>query len=488
VVDDRNDWLGATLQPLKTSPHGHEWPSTEVLQRRGTRRRQRRIAVASGGAGLALAVVLLVALLPSSGSGHTPGPARSALATQIRVIAGPAGSEHLVVDVSRKSGQADSATTSAVASAEQAFALQLTREELSEASSGNVLLSPMSAHIALAMLELGSAGATEREVAATLGSTGLSSSSQADGWNGLVQELTAAESSGELNLANSLWVAKGVAVESEFLREAAATFGEDTYEANFRTVAATNAINAWVAQETAGRIKELYAVGDLMPSTELVLANALHFHAAWQDQLFEQATLQPEPFFTSTGARVTVPTLVSTPEHRLSASQTQTYEAVQIPYTNGRFAALLIQPESGSLTSFLKTMSPAGLATLMKAMRVESVELSMPELHLAVRESLKEPLSAMGMAQTFNNADFSPMLGPSAASNQAVGGVQQAASLDVDQWGTDAAAATGVSVIPAMAEEPQMRLAFNHPYLFLIRDTKTGTILFSSVVNNPAEG
>jgi serpin B len=108
----------------------------------------------------------------------------------------------------------------------------------------------------------------------------------------------------------------------------------------------------------------------------------------------------------------------------------------------------------------------------------------MPELKLSTLEKLKGPLSAMGMGQAFEAADFSPMLG--FRPNQAVGGVQQAATLDVNRWGTDAAAATGASAISTAARRVSFTIDFNHPYLFLIRDTKTGTILFSSVVNNPA--
>jgi serpin B len=111
----------------------------------------------------------------------------------------------------------------------------------------------------------------------------------------------------------------------------------------------------------------------------------------------------------------------------------------------------------------------------------------MPELKLASNTSLIDPLATMGMAPVFVNADFSRMLGAFGATNQAVGVVQQAVTLNVNQWGTDAAAGTVVSVIPSDAHS-STPIAFNHPYLFLIRDTRTGTLLFSSVVNNPAAG
>src|ERR1700691_5090757 len=117
--DDHNDWLDATLQPLKTSPHVHDWPSTDDLQRRGQRHRQRqhRAAIVSGGTGMALAVVLVVGLLASSGGNHTPGPVTTALPGNVQAVSGPDGSVHLVADVKGTSHRSDTAGISAVSAA-----------------------------------------------------------------------------------------------------------------------------------------------------------------------------------------------------------------------------------------------------------------------------------------------------------------------------------------------------------------------------------
>jgi serpin B len=485
--DDRNDWLDTALLPLKASHHDHTWSSTEDVQHRGRRRRQRRMAAISGGGGLAIAVVLIVALMSSSSGTHTRGPVGTALPGLVQAVAGPDGSVHLVADVTGTPKHVNNANISAVASAEVQFAIRLTREELSQSPTTNVLLSPMSADIDLAMLELGSAGATAHEVGAALQSSGLSSSDQAEGWSGLVRQLMAAESSGELHLASSLWVDNGLTVQPQFLRQAAATFGEDTYQVGFSKSSATQAINAWVDQETAGRIKQLYLPGDLSGATELVLANALHFRAAWQHGLFAAATPSSGRFYPAGGAPVTVPVL-DDEEDTFLATKTPSYSVVQLPYTNGRFAALLVEPTPGTMTSFLPKLTAAYLASLTASLRHNVVDFSMPLLHLSARESLDQPLSAMGMAQAFEEADFSPMLGAVGGTNQAVGGVEQAATLDVAQWGTDAAAATGVSVVPSATRVAALTISFDHPYVLLIRDNTTGTILFSSVVNNPSAG
>jgi serpin B len=160
------------------------------------------------------------------------------------------------------------------------------------------------------------------------------------------------------------------------------------------------------------------------------------------------------------------------------------WAAAELPYTNGRFAALLVEPTAGTMPAFLHSLTPAGLSAIVGALRPDFVNFSMPVLKLAVKGSLDEVLSAMGLAPAYQQADFTPMLGPDGALNQAIGTVRQAATLNVDRWGTDAAAATGVSVVGTAATTKS--LAFDHPYLFLIRDTVTGTVLFSSVIENPA--
>lgn len=483
-MDEHNDWLDTALEPFRHENPPRDWAGTEEVQRRSRRRHRRRLAATSGSVSVALAAVLVVGFVSFGSRERTPGSELPGASGTVQRLAGPAGSIHLVADVKVSALLGTPASQRALAAAEERFAVQLTRLELSGTPTGNVLLSPMSAHLDLAMLELGAAGATAQEIATALQSSGLSAGTQAAAWNGLVQSLLSGETAGELHVANSIWVRDGLSVEAPFLREAAETLGNNTYEADFESNAAEQAINAWVAEETAGRIKVLYQPGDLAASTEVVLANALHFHAAWQKGLLGQAIVEQEPFYPSSGSSVSVP-MVADSEDALSFAQGAAYDAVQLPYTNGRFAALLIEPTHGSISSLLATLDPVGLSQLVRSLHSGFIDFSMPELTLSARGSLKGPLSAMGMEQAFYSADFSPMLGQLGATNQQVGGVEQAVTLDVNKWGTDAAAATGVSVQPSDAHSTTATIAFDHPYLFLIRDTTTGTILFSSVVNNP---
>jgi serpin B len=503
------DWLDETLQPLRSGPGGPggtgsggsgggggggengescgRWPSADELRARSDRWRRRRVALLTGGTCSVLAVVLVVALLLASGPAPHHPIATGPEPAGISKLAGPDGSIHLVVASNSSTRPHSVADEVKVASAEQAFALDLTRLEASGAGSGNVLLSPLSADVDLAMLQLGSAGATANEIATALQTAGLSTGAQAIGWGDLVHDLVSSQPAGELQLANSLWIAQRISVEAAFLRASAQSFGDDSYEADFETSEATQAINAWVDQQTAGRITQLFAPGELPQRTEIVLANALHFHAAWTKELFAEALPEVEPFYPPAGPRVSVPMIVDS-QGTFDAAVSPDYSAVQLPYTNGRYAALLLEPTAGTMASFLSSLTPASLETVVSALRSEPVDFEMPDLNLTSRPLLNRPLSALGMGPVFAGADFSPMLGPAGATNQALALVQQAAALKVNQWGTDAAAATGAVAIPTDKMSVWATISFDHPYLFLIRDTKTGTILFSSVVNNPAAG
>lgn len=484
--EENVDWLNIAFEPLRDLPFPRSaaWSCAGGLGRRAILRRRRRVGIAASSAAVVLVAALLVALVAAPGTGlQTPGRTPVALGAGVFSVARPDGSVQLLASA-RGSSAAGSKTAAELASAEQSFALDLTREEVSQSPYANVLLSPASVDVDLSMLELGAGGQTEHEIATALRSTGLSADGNAAAWKALVSNELAQQSSGELTLANSLWVDQRLHVETTFLHAASAAFGNDTYQVDFASPSATNAINAWVDRVTAGRISELFTPGELLPTTDVVLGNALHLHAAWANR--HQFTATTGSFVTGGGKRLSVPTLTST-DDPLDFAVAPTSQAVQIPYTNGRFAALVIEPRSGTLAHWLAGVAPEDLAAIVGSLARGTVDLSMPRLELSSRPLLNTALSAMGMADAFVSADLTPMLGPSLGRRVALAQVQQADTLQVDRWGTDAAAATGISVVPTSVRATHVvHIDIDRPYLFLVRDTKTGVILFSSVVNNPA--
>jgi serpin B len=374
--------------------------------------------------------------------------------------------------------------TAAVAADEQAFALALTRELYREGGSGvNVLTSPLSADAALSMLQPGARGATESGIARALQSASLSAGAAGDGWAGLLASLASDLGPAHLDIADSVWLQEGVTFRQAYLASLASDFGDAAYQANFAgdLPGAIAAINQWVSDETAGRIKQLLSPSSLGTDTIAVLANALHFKAQWDPSLdFEADT--SETFHTAAGSRVTVPAM--TDQTDIDSIETPALVAAELPYAGGRVSALILEP-SGSMSSYLAQLTPSALAAVVSSQQPQRVDFELPTLSLSDNMSMTEPLTALGMGTVFSpQADLSGISTEAAA----VSAVVQANLLDVTSWGTDFASATAVGIAGSAAPAPAPALLIDHPYLFMIRDDQTGTVLASVVVANPLAG
>ena len=211
-----------------------------------------------------------------------------------------------------------------------------------------------------------------------------------------------------------------------------------------------------------------------------MLANALYFKAAWA-QPFQSGDTKSGPFTLHSGEKVTAD-FMHTVEPVLGA-QTASYQAVQLPYAGGRFAAVAIMPSRGSVTDFVGGLDQAGLANIVSSLRLPT-SLGLPKFKLTSSTTLNDVLKQMGMPDAFNKADFSVM--NAGAEPLSVKTVLQKTYLKVDEAGTEAAAVTGIQAVASSGTAgPILSITLDHPFLFLIRDTTTGAILFESEIQNP---
>lgn len=383
-----------------------------------------------------------------------------------------------------------------VEQAEVGFSLNLLKDLMGSNDSGNELVSPSSLATALSMLELGAAGSTEQAIAATLGSAGLTAGEQASAWHALAGVLEAQTSQGdtdiahvpELDVANAVWIQQGLAVRPEFLRSLASQFRTGLWQVDFHNdlAAATAAINRWASNNTKGLIPQLFSPGALDQSTDLVLADAVYFRAEWARR-FQSAT-RDRTFDLASGSTEAVPFMTTGPagsrgELTAPVSVAHGYVAVELPYSGRNISALVVMPERSSLSGFVDSLTPASLAQLVAAMGSAPLALSMPTFTLRSDNRLNGILASMGMSQAFENAaDFTQIAPRPPLEVQAV---EQHAYLQVTPKGTAAAAATGIGVQTSVARV-QTTVVIDHPFLFLVRDDTTGTILFESAVENPA--
>lgn len=432
---------------------------------------------------VARAALVIGAVSACSSNAH-PAPGPTGIATGPGVhVADHVGSGVELVAKTGPRTRPDPGAAGPVARAEQAFTVALLRH-LATSDGQNTSVSPASLGIALAMLQNGAAGQTRTQISHTLQATGIPVAAQDAGWAALAAGWRDAARAGGFTLqsANSIWVQRGLPMNKKFMADLARYYRTGVWQVDYARHAddAVSAINTWTSQHTHGKIDKLF--DRLDPSTGLVLADAVLFRAAWQDP-FDADDTMPGSFTRADGT--TAPAKFMTKDGTsLPASVTSRYAAVQLPYRGGRFAALAIMPRSGSLHDFVDSLTQSALSQLTSGLSRQELSLRMPRFTTSSTLDLVDTLKSLGMTDAFSAADFSALSPKPLAVSQ----VTQRVYLSVAEKGTEAAAATGIGISAGAIAVPKLELNLDHPFLFLIRDTRTGAILFASEVQNPTAG
>jgi len=377
----------------------------------------------------------------------------------------------------------DPAAAQRVATGELGLSVSLLRHLAEDASTTNVSVSPASLALALAMLQNGAAGDTAREIRDVLQTDGLSTVEQDAGYAALTAAWRDAADDGDITLdsANSLFLQRDFPVKPAFLGALKSYFDAGVWQVDYESqlADAIDTINAWTSENTHGKIKELFEHGQLDASTVAVLANALYFHAAWSAP-FDPADSHEGDFHGAAGD--SRPTFMAQTGDDLPWATGDGYQAVELPYRGDRFAALAVMPTSGTLPDFVAHLTPARLSAIASALHDGRATVSLPTFTTDSALSLADLLARLGMPDAFTDeADFS---GLSRVPTR-IAAVEQRVYLAVGEKGTEAAAATGADMAVSGAVAAGAELVFDHPFLFLVRDTVTGAILFASLVQHP---
>jgi len=374
-----------------------------------------------------------------------------------------------------------------VAESANAFGLALYGRVRGE--EGNLFLSPYSIASALSMTWAGARGETATEMADTL--------ALPPAWRGEPERIHAAfghltdslndpKAAYELTVANALWGQKGHGFRGEFLGLVDEFYGAGLREVDFarNTEAARRTINAWVEKETREKIKNLIPQGGLTPLTRLVLTNAIYFLGTWQFPFDEDRTKE-EDFFAPSAA-VRVPMMRETKHYRYADAGG--HHVLQLPYKGRDLAMLLLVPKAKEgLAAVEKALSAEALAGWIGKMKPTRVRVLLPRFKVTWKREMSSVLAAMGMPRAFHpgRADFSGMAGR--PGDLFIQKVFHKAFVEVNEEGTEAAAATAVGVgVTGIPPEPIVVRA-DRPLVFLIRDTRSGAILFLGRLVNPKE-
>ncbi len=369
------------------------------------------------------------------------------------------------------------------------FAFELYR--LLREDSANLFFSPYSISTAIAMTYAGARDETAREMARAM-QFYLPSEGLHPAFNYVDQQLAARgegargkdEEGFRLRVVNAIWGQKDYSFLPDYLDVLARNYGAGLRVLDFRSAPEPSrvTINKWVEQQTESRIKDLIPQGTIDSMTRLVLTNAVYFNAAWQSQFQKDATTQGA-FHLVDGGTVMVPMMRQT--ESFGYSKSDGFQVVELPYDGGEMSMVILLPDDGGLRKLEDSLDAYVLRSAIDSLHRTRLALTMPGFTMESSFSLKEALSALGMESAFTPgaADFSGMDG---TRDLYVGDVVHKSFVEVDEAGTEAAAATAVIMqATAMPADP-IEVTIDRPFLFLIRDIETGTVLFLGRVMNPA--
>lgn len=358
---------------------------------------------------------------------------------------------------------------------------------------GNLIASPYSISLALAMTYAGARGETEQQMANTL-HFDLPQEHLHPAFNALDLDLTSrgdrkaeGEEEGQvlkLHIVNALWGQEGENFREAFLETLAVNYGASLRLLDFagRPEGSRQVINDWVAEETEDRIKDIIPPGAITPDTSLVLSNAIGFTASWMYP-FEDSLTEKKPFTLLDGSEVSVPMMHQ--QHEFGYTSGDGYEVAALPYYGGDGEMILIVPGKGRFAEVESRLDAAMFSEIAGSLEAAEIALTMPRFEFEANTDLSDTLAEMGMPAAFGGgADFSGM----ADFFLFISDVLHKAFIKVDESGTEAAAATVVIMMKgAMVSDEPLAMTLDRPFIFTIYDRTSGTVLFVGRVVNPSE-
>lgn len=395
----------------------------------------------------------------------------------------------------------DQEAVKSVAGASNTFAFDV--YEAIRDREGNLFFSPASISTALAMTSAGAGGETKEEMLAVLHLAEVKQPHA--GFSALLALLNSrGERNGYLlSTANRLWGAESYPFKDEFLKLTRRRYRAELESLDFSDPEQARAIiNEWVAEQTHDKITELIDSGTLNERTRLVLTNAIYFKGGW-DEEFDKEDTKPEPFYLSTtrragGVRTKANNTVDVPmmhqQDSFHYTEDEFVQVLELRYRTGDLSMVIVLPkEKDGLAAVEETLAPSIFDGWIKEMDdYELVKVYLPKFKLRSRLSLVNTLKYLGMSSAFESqkANFA---GISSENGLFLSKVVHEAFVDVDEKGTEAAAATGVADTAAAAiaidSDPPEPIIFraDHPFLFVIRDNRSGVILFIGRVTDPRD-
>ncbi len=356
-----------------------------------------------------------------------------------------------------------------VVAGSNSFAFDLFREINNGQKNTNVFVSPLSASMALGMTANGAAGSTYDAMIGGLRLGAATRTEVNEGYKSLIALLRGLDNTTDFRIANSIWYEQSFPFNAPFLAESKSFFDATVSGLDFRNPSSLTTINSWVSESTGNRIPAI--IDTIDPLEVMFLVNAIYFKGSWQTK-FDKSQTVDAPFFAYDGTKPTVPLMNQSAS--LKTASAPSFVAVDLPYGNSAFTMTVVLPNPGvDVNTVAASLTDASWKTLAESMAERKTFLSLPRFKLTWSDVLNPELRALGMGIAFDAADFTPM--SPRGGELVITKVIQKTFVDVNEEGTEAAAATSVG-IGVVSAPPSIRV--DRPFVFVIRERLSGTILF----------
>jgi serine protease inhibitor len=343
----------------------------------------------------------------------------------------------------------------------------------------NVFCSPLSVALALSMAYNGAAGETKEAMRRTLKIEGLSLNDLNEASAALINSLSSSDPKVELAVANSLWARREVKFKEDFLDRNRQFFAAEVASLDFGALGALTTINNWVSRNTKRKIPSI--IDQINPDDVMFLINAVYFKGQWENK-FEMELTKNEPFYPLSGPQKEVPMMSQSGKYQYYRGDK--FQAVRLFYGDKAASLDLFLPDKdSSIDDLLKKLSLERCEQVTRSFHQAPGDIKIPRFKMDYESSLNDPLKAMGMGIAFvsGKADFSGMR---EQNDLNISQVRHKAFVEVNEEGTEAAAATSVGVELSAAFQP-FSFKADHPFLMMIRDKRTDAILFMGLVVDP---
>lgn len=360
------------------------------------------------------------------------------------------------------------------------FGFKLFSAVLKQDISKNVFVSPSSIAFALAMTYNGASGSTQEAMAKTLELQGMSLDAINSSNAALKTLLENSDQKVQLNVANSLWASLDTRFQPEFLQKNQDFYTARVTNLNFRDADAPRVINQWVQENTRGKINKI--VEKIDPDQVLFLINAIYFKGIWTNEFDKKQTANYQFKLTSSQQKQ-YPMMSQTGKYRYY--ENELFQAINIPYgRDGKISFYIFLPKQNSLNAFYENLNTENWEKWMTQFSKQEGFIRLPRFKIDYDVTLNQALTALGMGEAFSNgANFSGM-----GKNLKISEVKQKTFVEVNEEGTEAAAATSVGIMTLSARMPDQdpfRMIVDHPFFCAIRDNQTGSILFMGSIVDP---